>query len=578
MRIKTKLIIAFLVVGILPMLAGLYLSLSINDKFIKEEGRQRLDNALRILCSRQEQIMSRTAVTSKTIAEDTVIMTNLYDWNLPAVAKRMEDLGEKLISSDQKVNDIEYLPPKEVALYLKDTTRIAEIKNPVWQGFTITTTKNGTSGVMISSISRIYYKKRFMGGFKVSIWAKEGMIDAIPTVAPGVLAVLLKPDFKEYPNDPESIALKKNVFEKGQFFSSENLLYQDIPLQVHCIPVKDPNNKIIGAVLLGSPKSTVSEVWSKYKTRFFGIMITVTSILAIILGYFIARTISSPVRELVKGVNEISNGNLDYRIRIRSGDEMKGLGRAYNDMASHLKEMREIEHQMHRQDKLASLGKLSAGIAHEIRNPLGSIKSYAGILRDKFLKEGKERELIQIIIDEVNRLNSFIQGFLDFAKPKEPRMIPLDPAQMLSRVVLLAQTQYAKDKYVIQTPGENPYGMIAADPDQMQQVFLNLILNSCQAMPDGGSISIQYLAPNSKNLLGIEFADNGIGISEENQKKIFDPFFTTRNDGTGLGLSVVSQIIQNHKGHIELASKENEGTRITLWLPLAEIRENENKG
>ncbi len=575
MKIKTKLILAFLAVGILPMLAAVYLSLSINENFLEEEGRQRLDNALKILNSRQEQLFSRTAVISKLLAEDKVIVTNLYSLNRTVVLKRMNEFLKNL-PTDQKVNDMEYLPPDKMLLYVKDTSKINVLHNPVWQGYTITTTQNGLTGIMVTSVSKIYYKNRFMGGYKVGIWTKEGMIDAIPTVAPGVVAVMLKPDFKDYPNDPQSQALKKTVFEKGQFFSSENLLYQDISLQIHCQPIKDPKGDIIGAILLGSPKSTVSEVWSQYKTRFYGLMIAVSSILAFILAFLIARTISSPVRELVKGVREISNGNLDYRIRIRSRDEMKDLAHAYNDMASHLKEIRELEHQMHQQDKLASLGKLSAGIAHEIRNPLGSIKSYAGILRDKFLKNAKERELIQIIIEEVNRLNNFIQEFLDFAKPKEPRILPMDPDTMIHRIIQLAQTQYPRDKYVIEHLDTNPFGLIAADPDQMQQVFLNLILNSCQALPEGGVIRIKYLEPNAKGQLGIQLSDNGIGISEENQKKIFDPFFTTRNDGTGLGLSVVSQIIQNHKGHIELTSKEGEGTQITLWLPLAKIDKEDN--
>ena len=569
MKIQTKLIIAFLAVGILPMWAALYLSSNINERLLNKEGLKLINSAVEVSKSREIQVASKTAIASKVLAEDSVICSNLYSWNLPVVAKQMQDVGAKLQTADMKVNDIEYLGYDQLKQYVKSSTELVTLTNPIWQGYTITTTKNGASGIMTSSISKIEYKGKILGAFKVGIWVKESMIDVVPELVPGVQASILPIDFKVHENDPESDRLKRVVFGQGIIFRSENLKVGTIPFLVHCYPLKDYKGQVLGAVFLGSPKNTVAQVWSQYKKQFYGLMFGVCFGLAIILGYIITHSISRPIRELVLGVEQIKQGNLDYRIKIHSRDEMKDLADSFNSMTEKLKEMREIESQLYRQEKMASLGKLSAGLAHEIRNPLGAIKSYAGILRDKFLKEGKEREIIQIIIDEVNRLNSFITDFLDFAKPKEPKTIPLNMHELLERSVHMAQTQYSNQNYQFVLPEQAPATLVSADPSQMQQVFLNLTLNACQSMPEGGTLKISYLETNPTHL-GICFEDQGIGISEADQKRIFDPFFTTRDEGTGLGLSVVNQIVENHHGKIEIESKPGEGTRMIVYLPYSE--------
>lgn len=570
MKIQTKLILAFLVVGTLPMLASVYLTINLNEKWLNLEAHNQLDNAINLVDKQYSSLTSRTAIPSTFLAEDKIIIKNVAQWNSAALIKRMQEYGETLKKTDKRVNDIELLSPQQLKDYVPDKKVLIEKANPVWQGYTITTTQTQTVGVMVSSIGVIRQQGKILGGVKVGAWVKDGMVDAIPGFIPNVQASLLEPPFKVNPKDPASQRMNTVVLDQKTTFRTERLLVSNVPFQVIVKPLKDKKDNVIGAIFLGIPRSTVGEVWSKYKYSFYGLMVGVSAIVAIILGLIIARSISKPVQELSKGVDEVSKGNLDYQIKIKSGDEIQNLAHSYNQMAFKLKEMRELEQQLNRQEKLASLGKLSAGVAHEIRNPLGSIKSYAAILRDRFLKGEKELSIIKIIIDEVNRLNDFIQEFLDFARPREPQIKEIDPLDVIHRTIQLAQTQFSSEKYHFEVPDSNPKGMIAADPNQLQQVLLNLVLNGCQAMSEGGTLKISFTDNVNNHMIGIAVKDQGAGISEDVIKKIFDPFFTTRDEGTGLGLSVANQIIENHHGRIKVDSVPGEGTTFTLYLPLAD--------
>lgn len=226
----------------------------------------------------------------------------------------------------------------------------------------------------------------------------------------------------------------------------------------------------------------------------------------------------------------------------------------------------EIEEQLRRADRLSALGELSAGMAHEIGNPLGSIKGTAEILRDAFPPEDKRHEFSEILIREADRLNSVVRDFLTFARPSPLGSGRYDVNEALREVLLLSRQQAKRNGVDIDLKDE-PLPEVAGDREQIKQAFLNLILNAVQAMPHGGTLTVTSAQRDGK--AQVRFADTGQGISAENVDKIFNPFFTTRHEGTGLGLAITHRIIQSHGGSLEVQSRVGEGTEFILTLPLA---------
>ena len=255
----------------------------------------------------------------------------------------------------------------------------------------------------------------------------------------------------------------------------------------------------------------------------------------------------------------------------------ESITRPFNIMDSDLKTMErqvikisdELEKSVIRAKNLESLAAMSAGMAHEIRNPLTSIKGYAQYIQYEVDDESSLKSDAQIIIDEVDRLNRIISRFLSFARPKELQMKPTLVNEVVSGVLRVIEKEIGKKQIKFYTKlKETPCAMV--DFDQLEQVVLNLVLNSIQAMPQGGKLSIYTGYLKGLNMVFISIKDTGIGIEKENYDKIFEPFYTTKDKGTGLGLAICSRIIENHKGYFSVNSIKGLGTVFTIKLPALE--------
>jgi signal transduction histidine kinase len=227
---------------------------------------------------------------------------------------------------------------------------------------------------------------------------------------------------------------------------------------------------------------------------------------------------------------------------------------------------------MYRADRLATLGELSAGAAHEIRNPLTSIRSSIQFLKRK-LKDPADIEMANDLISEVDRINEIIEGMLSFAKPQPLKKENSQLKTILIQTVQLVSNTARKKGIDISLNYQSTREDIFADPSQLKQLFLNIIMNSIQAVErTPGKIEINVILSEGKNKYSpvylIEFIDNGEGISNENIDKIFDPFYTTKNEGTGLGLSISYGIINQHDGDIEIFSEPGKGTKVKIRIPL----------
>ncbi len=242
------------------------------------------------------------------------------------------------------------------------------------------------------------------------------------------------------------------------------------------------------------------------------------------------------------------------------------LEESYTKLRDQADQILEIEEQLRRADRLSALGELSAGMAHEIRNPLGSIRGTAEILQDGIPPEDPRAEFARILVREVDRLNRVVQDFLDFARPVEPDRGPLDLNALLRDVMALTRPQAIKQGVELKLmAGSIP--PVAAKGEQLRQAFLNLVLNALQAMPQGGSLELE--TDSGDDQVRVRFADTGVGIPPEHLDRIFNPFFTTKQEGTGLGLAITHRIVQGHGGRIDVVSRPGAGTTFTLQFPSA---------
>jgi len=243
----------------------------------------------------------------------------------------------------------------------------------------------------------------------------------------------------------------------------------------------------------------------------------------------------------------------------------KNLEESYSKLRTQADLLIKTEDQLRRADRLTALGELSASMAHEIRNPLGSIRGTAEILREGFDNKDKRYEFAEILVKEVNRLDTVVHDFLNFARPHEGerKIVAIDEA--LHDVITLTRQQALKAGVKVDLNGTDSPLEAIGNLEQYKQAILNLVLNAVQAMPEGGALTINCTTDSQH--ICIDFADTGPGIPEDIQDRIFNPFYTTRNEGTGLGLSITQRIISAHGGKLSVTSEPGKRSIFHIELP-----------
>ncbi|MEW6334518.1 MAG: ATP-binding protein [Thermodesulfobacteriota bacterium] len=235
-----------------------------------------------------------------------------------------------------------------------------------------------------------------------------------------------------------------------------------------------------------------------------------------------------------------------------------------------LREIRDLQEKVHRSERLASLGRLAAGVAHEIRNPLSSIKGFAQYFVKRFSGNEQEQGYAQVMVKEVDRLNRVITDLLDFAGSKEPRREPQRLEAIADQALKLLAPDLDARKVSVVKDYEPGLPEVPLDRDRISQVFINLMLNAIESMEAGGEIRIGLHRCGPPPAVEATFADTGGGISEGDLEQVFEPFFSRKKKGTGLGLAIVHQIIESHRGDIRVESRPGRGTTFRIRLPLEE--------
>jgi len=307
---------------------------------------------------------------------------------------------------------------------------------------------------------------------------------------------------------------------------------------------------------------------NKIKGRILAWMILLTIIAcaaSVCLVFLAARIFTDPISRMLETIRQVKRGRLDVKMAVEADDELGELAAAFNRMTEIIRRNREMEATLAQQGKMASLGVLSSGVAHEINNPLGVILGYAAYLEGKMKEDDPGYRYIHEIKRESKRCKKIVQDLLNYARTPKPTLELMDLNGLLEQIVDFAanHTDMHNVKVVREFAPDLPEVML--DGDQMRQVAINLILNAGSAMGKGGVLTVS--TSREGDFAVIRFADNGSGIPPENLEKIFEPFFTTKEKGTGLGLAITRQIVEQHHGRISIESVVGQGTTVTVFIP-----------
>lgn len=286
------------------------------------------------------------------------------------------------------------------------------------------------------------------------------------------------------------------------------------------------------------------------------------------LVFLAAKVLSDPIQKMTGVLREIKRGNFRKRMEVESRDELGELAQAFNRMTQMVGRNRDLEASLAQQGKMASLGVLSSGVAHEINNPLGVILGYAGYLEKKIDPDDPNYRYLSEIKRESKRCKKIVQDLLNYARTPQPERKPVEINRLLGQIADFAANHTDMYRVDIVQNFAADLPKIPLDADQIRQVAINLMLNAGAAMPDGGTL--QITTEMAEKHVVVTFADTGCGISEEEQDQIFEPFFTTKERGTGLGLAITRQLIEQHHGQIGLTSVPGKGTTVKVYLPLIE--------
>jgi two-component system NtrC family sensor kinase len=344
-------------------------------------------------------------------------------------------------------------------------------------------------------------------------------------------------------------------------------------------PIRNLTGGIIGMLYVGVLEQKYVDLRQRAVLVFLAITL-LGALAALGLGYFISRKVSISIKKLASASEQVAHGNLDAKVEIASHDELRELADTFNFMAAALKKrdekLREFTtRRIMESERLAHIGQLAAGVAHEINNPLQGIVTYSHLLLERATTEDGCRESLQKIVKQANRCRDIIRGLLDFSRQRKPEKRLSKVNRVLEECVSLVDNQALFHNIRIVRRLNQNLPQVLVDPSQIQQVFMNMIINAAEAMNGAGQLTLTTRYVPADSAVEVEFADTGHGISEEDLDRIFGPFFTTKEvgHGTGLGLAISYGIVQEHKGTITVESQVGQGATFTIRLPVTSEQE-----
>jgi len=388
-------------------------------------------------------------------------------------------------------------------------------------------------------------------------------------------------DLEFYLKDHNFIREEKVQLKNGRI-ERERVYYFNSPIlnRPECFQCHDKEKKIIGVLAVANSLKEMDTMISKIEIHSIILAVIIIAFLSFVLGFLFLKFVNIPIKKLTETMRKAEEGDLTVRVNVKSRDEIGSLAENLNIMIEKLNLAKQEAEQYHqeliqRADRMATIGELASGIAHEIRNPLAGIQGAIQILAEGFPKEDSRTQVTDEIQKQIYKLERLVRDLLNYAKPVPANYLPTDINGLVDKVLSFFVTQRGMPvDYKIEKRLFSSLPRTMIDPSSMEQAFLNIILNAQKAMPGGGTFTVSTVPlPQRKDdgkevrEVQIIFEDTGVGIPGENLPKIFNPFFSTRSDGTGLGLAIAKNIVELHGGKIEVESQVNVGTKFIITLP-----------
>jgi len=378
------------------------------------------------------------------------------------------------------------------------------------------------------------------------------------------------------------------VLSRGETWRGRAFVVQDWYLSAYA-PIRDISGATVGMLYVGVLERPFTDSLWRSLLVFLGIAAGGVA-LVYLVSVRVARRISDPIHGMALAAQRIAQGDYSQAVDGGGDDELGYLARSFNTMTGELRlahqalresadelerkveertaELRRMQAQMIQSEKMVAIGKLAAGVAHEINNPLTGVLTNSSLMLEDLADDHPWREDIQTIVNETLRCRKIVKGLLDFSRQTRPQRTLLDLNQVVEDTLALVrnQTVFRNTRIVYELDPHLP--TVLADADQMRQVVLNLVLNAAEAMVQGGELRLASSVDSAKQAVELRISDTGPGIPDEVRVRIFEPFFTTKKTGTGLGLAVAYGIIQRHHGEIRIETSRGRGTTFIISVPI----------
>lgn len=506
-----------------------------------------------------------------------IIFTALGYWNVQLHRRHLENMT--IISAEQ-ISDI-----------IKDSTRYSMLKNHRDEVYHIITTTGVEPGI---NKIRIFNEEGKIS-FSTDKREVDTLVDKKAEACYGChaqeqpLARLNRPDrVRIYlrPNGDRILGLINPIENESSCYRA--------PCHAH-----PPNQQVLGILDVTLSLARVDEIIADGQRGMIANLIVAILMISLIFGALIWVMVHQPVKQLIAGTQRVAAGDLDFKIRPSSRDEIGKLAASFNRMTDELKqahaqitdwartlesrveqktaELKRAHEQMIQVERMASIGKLAAIVAHEINNPLAGILTYAKLLLKKagdrrlaFADPEETRQSLEMIANESARCGEIVKNLLQFSRQTAVDLQPNDVNEIIRQSMRLVQHKIDLMSLEAQILLDENIPMLVCDAQQLKQALVALLINACEAMrPEEGVLEVASRHLRAHRAVEITIHDNGIGMDEETQRHIFEPFFTTKEQGkgVGLGLAVVYGIVQRHSGEIEVESALGQGTTFTLRLP-----------
>ena len=542
---------------------------------------QQIENSLAGLSLGGNHLVAILNANGDIIAGRLLLYGGDQDKVTPSTGWHRLDFIAQSLSNGEAINTTEVLPAEFLEkVGLADQAKIDVIDTPK-AAATLFDPQEGTAGLGLVSITPIKTLEEQVVGAVLAIHLFNNdftLVDRIKEVAGIDTATIFFGDMRISTNVMDlkgeraigtrvSKEVSQTVLVDGKEYVGPAFVVNENYITRYD-PIKNSANIPVGILYVGAKQASFYRLVSDFNQR-IGFVAIVTILLTFLLAIPVSRVITRPLKqlkELVAANRRVAEGDMTVRVPVRAGGEVGLLGSSFNTM---LDTMQTTHDQLVQSEKLASLGQLAAGVAHELNNPLGTILLYSDLLSKEVSEDSVHKADLERIVNETKRCKSIVASLLEFARQNQVNAQTVDLNQLIVQVLEIEQKHYEGRGVEFVRLLEPSLPNIQADASQLMQVLVNLIENAADAMPEGGRVTLRTLNE-PENMVTIEVEDSGMGIPPENLNKLFTPFFTTKpiGKGTGLGLAIIYGIIKMHRGQIIVRSAQDVGTTFIIQLPI----------